>query len=261
MRMALGIEYEGSSYHGWQSQPGLPSIQDHLQTALAAVAAHPVQVNAAGRTDAGVHATGQVIHFDTTADRDAWSWVRGGNSHLPANIRILWAQAVPDEFHARFAAIARSYDYWLLNDPVSPGVMEGRVGWFHAPLDEALLQSAADHLLGKHDFTTFRSAECQAKTPVKTLQQAKVSRHGPFLRFQFKADAFLHHMVRNIVGSLIYVGCGRKSESWMAEILAARDRALAAPTFAPDGLYLSCVHYDERYPLPAARPRMPWMIE
>lgn len=258
MRIALGIEYDGRGTRGWQTQPDGGSIQDQLEAALAQFVAAPVNVVAAGRTDAGVHALQQVVHLDAPVERDANAWVRGTNRFLPANIRVLWAAPVAAEFHARFSARSRSYQYWLLNDPVAPGVWNGRVGWFHAPLDEARMRAAAEVLLGEHDFTTFRSAECQAKSPSRTLEQAEVRRIGSFIRCDFRANAFLHHMVRNIVGSLVYVGCARQEVDWMAEILAARNRALAAPTFAPDGLYLSAVDYDASWSLPPYRPRELW---
>lgn len=260
MRLALGIEYDGSTYRGWQTQPGGGAIQDHLEAALTQLADAPVSVVAAGRTDAGVHALQQVIHFDAPVSRDQNAWVRGTNRFLPANIRVLWAQPVADDFHARFSARARSYQYWLLNDPVGPAVYHGRMGWFHAPLDEGRMQAAANMLLGEHDFTTFRSAECQAKSPIRVLELASIKRIGQLIRCEFRANAFLHHMVRNLVGSLVYVGCARQEAQWMADILAARDRALAAPTFAPDGLYLSGVDYDASWSLPSLRPRMPWPV-
>lgn len=258
MRIALGLEYDGRGTRGWQTQPGGGSIQDELEAALAQFAAAPVNVVAAGRTDAGVHALQQVVHFDASVDREMIAWVRGTNRFLPANIRVLWAAPVAGDFHARFSARSRSYQYWLLNDPVAPGLWHGRVGWFHAPLSEARMQAAANALKGEYDFTTFRSAECQAKSPVRTLERAEVTRLGNFIRFDFRANAFLHHMVRNIVGSLVYVGCARQDVSWMAEVLAAQDRALAAPTFAPDGLYLSAVDYDAAWSLPPYRPRELW---
>lgn len=255
MRIALGLEYDGRGFCGWQTQPGGCAVQDHVELALAKFVAHPVSVTAAGRTDTGVHALAQVVHFDTTAEREAVSWVRGPNAHLDARVRVQWAAQVPDSFHARFSATSRTYDYWLLNDPVDAGVWQGRVGWFHQPLDAGVMQRAARALVGQHDFTTFRAAECQAASPERNLQQAEVTRHGSIIHFRFAANAFLHHMVRNLVGSLVYVGCGRQPEGWLAELLAARNRALAAPTFAPDGLYLSSITYDPVWNLPPFRPR------
>ncbi|MDX2217844.1 MAG: tRNA pseudouridine(38-40) synthase TruA [Burkholderiales bacterium] len=258
MRIALGIEYDGSNYRGWQTQPQGGAIQDHVESALTQLADAPIAVVAAGRTDAGVHALHQVVHFDAPVERDANAWVRGTNRFLPANIRVLWATQVASDFHARFSARSRSYQYWLLNDAVGPGVFQGRMGWFHSPLDEARMQAAADMLVGEHDFTTFRSSECQAKSPVRVMASISVVRAGQIIRLDFRANAFLHHMVRNLVGSLVYVGCGRQDVDWMGEILRARDRALAAPTFAPDGLYLSAVDYDAGWSLPSIRPRIPW---
>jgi tRNA pseudouridine38-40 synthase len=255
MRIALGLEYDGGKFCGWQTQPSGCSVQDHLEAALAKFVAHPVSVTAAGRTDTGVHALAQVVHFDTTAEREAVSWVRGPNAHLDPSIRVQWAKTVPDDFHARFSATARAYDYWLLNDPVDAGVCHGKVGWFHQPLDVEVMLSAARNLLGEHDFTTFRAAECQAKSPVRELRVLDIERHGQFVHFRFEANAFLHHMVRNLVGSLVYVGCGRQTEGWLTDILAARNRALAAPTFAPDGLYLSDIAYDAAWDLPSFRRR------
>ena len=258
MRIALGLEYDGSTHRGWQTQPGGGAVQDHLEAALSQLADAPVGVTAAGRTDAGVHALSQIVHFDSDADRDQNAWVRGTNRFLPPNIRVLWAAPVAADFHARFSARSRSYQYWLLNDPVAPAIWQGRAGWFHAALDVERMSAAAALLLGERDFTTFRSAECQAKSPVRVLEQASVSRHGNFIRFEFRANAFLHHMVRNLVGSLVYVGCARQEVGWIADIAHTRNRALAAPTFAPDGLYLSAVDYDPAWNLPVHRPRELW---
>jgi tRNA pseudouridine38-40 synthase len=255
MRIALGLEYDGGKFCGWQTQPGGCAVQDHLEAALAKFVAHPVSVTAAGRTDTGVHALAQVVHFDTTAEREPVSWVRGPNAHLDGAIRVQWAMPVADDFHARFSATARAYDYWLLNDPVDAGVLQGKVGWFHQPLDVDAMRRAAKHLVGEHDFTTFRAAECQAKSPVRDLRVLDIERHGQFVHFRFEANAFLHHMVRNLVGSLVYVGCERQDEGWLAQILASRNRALAAPTFAPDGLYLSDIAYAPAWTLPSFRRR------
>lgn len=258
MRIALGVEYDGSGYRGWQTQPEGGAIQDHVEAALSQLANAPVAVVAAGRTDAGVHALHQVVHFDAPVEREAHAWVRGTNRFLPANIRVLWAMPVADDFHARYSARSRSYQYWLLNDAVGPGVLHGRMGWFHVPLDAGRMQAAAELLRGEHDFTSFRSAECQAKSPIRTMDAIRVIRTGQILRFDFRANAFLHHMVRNLVGSLVYVGCARREVDWVGEVLQARDRSLAAPTFAPDGLYLSAVDYDAAWSLPLPRPRLPW---
>ncbi len=256
MRIALGIEYDGSGYCGWQSQPNVSNVQDTLQAALSAIAGEPITVAAAGRTDTGVHALEQVVHFDTGANRPLSAWVRGANALLPADVAVLWAHPVNDEFHARFSAQARSYRYLLVNRPSRTAVYHGKAGWFHAPLDVAQMQEAARHLLGRHDFSAFRAAECQAKSPVKQLTRLDIVRHGDAIIFDLEADAFLHHMVRNIVGCLVYVGKGGHPPQWMAEVLEGRDRKLAAPTFAPDGLYLRRITYDAKWGLPQAAAAM-----
>lgn len=254
MRIALGLEYDGAAFCGWQTQPGGCGVQDHLERSLSQLADEPIAVTAAGRTDAGVHATAQVVHFDTAARRQEQAWVRGTNASLHASARVLWAREVADEFHARFSARARSYRYVLLNHPVAPGVLRARVGWYHRPLDVEAMARAAAMLVGEHDFSAFRDAQCQAKSPVRQLTQAAVRRQGDLVVFAFRANAFLHHMIRNVVGSLVYVGAGKHPPEWIAELLAARDRRLAAPTFAPDGLYLAGVEYDPAFMLPAFRP-------
>ena len=219
-------------------------MQDALEAALSMVADAPTRVVCAGRTDAGVHAIGQVVHFDTDAVRPDTAWVRGVNAHLPASVAVRWAKPVPDDFHARFSARGRRYRYLLLNRGERPGLMAKRVGWFHRPLDADTMRAAAALLLGEHDFSGFRSVECQAKSPVKTLRRADVARHGDLLVFDFEASAFLHHMVRNIVGALVYVGKGAHPPEWLGELLAGRDRARAAPTFEACGLYFAGVDYD-----------------
>lgn len=250
MRIALGIEYDGSRFFGWQSQAGGHTVQDTLQTALGGIASEPVAIIAAGRTDTGVHALEQVVHFDSNVDRPLSAWVRGANALLPPAIAVLWAHAVPDEFHARFSAQARSYSYFLINRPVRSALQHGKVGWFHAPLDENKMREAAKFMLGRHDFSAFRAAECQAKSPIKQLVQLDIDRQGDNFIFDFTADAFLHHMVRNIVGCLVYVGKGKHPPQWMNEVLRGRKRGLAAPTFAPDGLYLRHITYDAKWGLP-----------
>lgn len=254
MRIALGLEYDGGRFCGWQSQPAGCGVQDHLEAALAQMAGHPLRVAAAGRTDAGVHALCQVVHFDTDAVRPLGAWVRGVNAFLPPAVRVHWARVVDAEFHARFSAERRSYQYWLQTGPVAPAVLHGRVGWYHRSLDIDAMRQAATLLVGEHNFSAFRAAECQAKSPVKQLYRAGVSRHGPFILFEFSASAFLHHMVRNLVGSLVYVGKGEHPPQWLGELLARKDRSCAAPTFAPDGLYLTGVHYDARWELPVRDP-------
>ncbi len=249
MRMALGIEYDGRGFCGWQSQAGGCGVQDAVQRAVAEIAGATTPVVAAGRTDAGVHAIGQVVHFDTGAARPPTAWVRGVNSHLPDAARVLWARSVADGFHARFSALQRSYCYLLYNHPLRPALLHGRVGWYHQPLACDAMAQASALLLGRHDFTSFRAAECQSRTPVRTLSKAQVRRAGDYLVMNFAADAFLHHMVRNIVGALVYVGAAKYPPQWMRELLAARDRSIAPPTFAPDGLYLSGVRYEESFGL------------
>lgn len=251
MRLALGLEYDGAAFRGWQTQPGGNTLQDSLETALAQVAAHPVATVCAGRTDAGVHATGQVVHFDTSAQRPLSAWVRGVNAHLPAAMAVRWACCVPDDFHARFSARARTYQYWLLVDPVRPALLARRVGWVFRPLDLEAMQAATPLLEGTHDFSAFRAAECQAASPVRSLHACRVEQRGRLIRFEFRANAFLHHMVRNLVGSLVYVGLRRQPPEWIGEVLAARERHRAAPTFAAAGLYLSAVEYDAALALPA----------
>ena len=250
MRFAICIEYDGSSFQGWQSQAHGQTVQDHLETVLSAIAGDPIRTIAAGRTDSGVHALAQVVHFDATAQRPLQAWVRGCNALLPGAIAVRWATPVGEGFHARFSALSRSYRYVLLNRPVRPAIQQGHVGWYHRQLDVARMNEAARNLLGEHDFSSFRSAECQAKTPVKTLHQAEVARHGDYLIFDFRATGFLQHMVRNVVGALIWIGSGKQPQDWMAELLAARDRTLAAPTFAPDGLYFTGVEYAAVWQLP-----------
>ncbi len=249
-RIALGLEYDGSAFAGWQSQPQGNTVQDVLERALGQIADSGVRVHCAGRTDAGVHAAAQVVHFDTSAERPLNAWVRGTNAHLPDSVAVRWSRVAPDDFHARFSAISRSYRYVLFNHAVRPALLHGRVGWFHLPLDVDVMQRAARHFVGEQDFSAFRAAECQAKSPVKTLHEATVSRQGYCIVFEFRANAFLHHMVRNLVGALVYVGKGAHSPDWIAEVLASHDRSLAAPTFSPSGLYLSGIEYEARWQLP-----------
>ncbi|MEW6164487.1 MAG: tRNA pseudouridine(38-40) synthase TruA [Pseudomonadota bacterium] len=250
MRVALGLEYDGGAYSGWQSQPGGNTVQDVLETALGQVAGAGVRVSCAGRTDAGVHAWEQVVHFDTLAERPLSAWVRGTNTFLPPAVAVRWAQVVGGDFHARFSALSRTYRYVLLNRSERPGVLAGKVGWCHRRLDLAAMRTAAACLPGEHDFSSFRAAGCQAKSPVKTLHSFEIARDGDLFLFDCRANAFLHHMVRNLVGALVYVGMNRCSPEWFAQLLAARDRRLGAPTFAPDGLYLAGVEYDKSWALP-----------
>lgn len=254
MRIALGLEYDGTAFCGWQTQPDGCGVQDHLEQALCALADAPVAVTAAGRTDTGVHAVAQVVHFDTLAQREPNSWVRGTNAHLHDAARVLWARETAADFHARYSARSRTYRYLLSDEPVAPAVLRGRVGWYHRPLDAEAMSRAAQFLLGEHDFSAFRDAQCQAKSPVRTLLEAHVARRNQLVVLTFRANAFLHHMVRNLVGSLVYVGAGKQQAGWIAELLAARDRNAAAPTFAPEGLYLAAIEYDPAFDLPAFRP-------
>lgn len=262
-RWALGVEYDGQAFHGWQTQgPAphavgdrsavavLPTIQDALEAALSQIADTSIQVMCAGRTDAGVHATGQVIHFDTAVVRPDTAWVRGVNALLPDSCAVRWAKRVPDDFHARFSATGRRYRYILLNRPERPAVFAGRIGWFHRPLDAGLMEEAAQSILGTHDFSAFRAAECQANSPIRTLTEARVNRRGDWLVFDFAANAFLQHMIRNLVGALVHIGKGGAAPVLMAELLVQQDRKLAPPTFMPDGLYLTGVDYDVTLGLP-----------
>lgn len=250
MRIAIGIEYHGAHFQGWQSQPNRRGVQDALETALAKVGGEVVRLHAAGRTDTGVHALMQVAHFETGVARPLTAWVRGTNAHLPPWVRVLWAQQVGDDFHARFSARARSYQYVLLNHAVAPASQFGRVGWYHRPLDVDLMQQAAQLLLGEHDFSAFRASECQAKTPVRTLYQASVEQSAPYIVFSFTANAFLQHQIRNMVGALVYVGQSRLSVSGFSALLAQKNRILSPPTFMPDGLYFTGVAYDDAWALP-----------
>ncbi len=250
VRIALGISYLGTAYQGWQSQPSGQTVQDRLEAALAQFATQPITTLCAGRTDAGVHGLMQVVHFDTELVREPFSWVRGTNRFLPADIAVQWAQPVPDAFHARASALARRYAYVLLESPVRPSVEAGRVGWVFRPLDAEAMRQAARHLIGEHDFTSFRASACQALSPVKQLTRLDISRRGAYWRFDFEASAFLHHMIRNILGCLVQIGQGLQPPDWMGEVLAARDRDAAAPTFAPDGLYFLGPRYAAHWGLP-----------
>lgn len=226
-------------------------MQDALESALAAIASESVTLTGAGRTDRGVHAIAQVAHFDTHAARPLTAWVRGVNAFLPESVAVLWAHEVAAEFHARFSALARTYRYRLINRPVRPAITARHAGWYHAPLDVAAMREAACALVGEHDFSAFRAAECEASTPLRTVHSLEIEAEAGRIDFVIRANAFLHHMVRNIVGSLVYVGNGRQPPAWIAEVLASRDRAKAAPTFAPEGLYLERVEYDPKWGLPS----------
>lgn len=250
MRIALGIEYDGASFAGWQSQPHRNTVQDALEVALSKIAGRAIRTLCAGRTDAGVHAVAQVVHFDTEVDRPTSAWVRGVNAHLPPAIAVRWAETVTEKFHARFSARNRSYRYLLLNRPVRPAIMQGRVGWYHAPLNIENMTQAATCLLGEHDFSAFRAAGCQAKSAIKTLRHVSISRQDDLIVFDFTANAFLHHMVRNIVGALVDIGKGGHAPDWLANLLRDRDRRRAAPTFDAAGLYFVGVDYGPEWRLP-----------
>jgi tRNA pseudouridine38-40 synthase len=249
-RIALGIEYDGNRFLGWQTQPGGETVQDAIEVALSTIAATPLSVTCAGRTDRGVHARGQVVHFDTDAERPETAWVRGANALLPDSVAVLWSKRVPPEFHARYSARSRTYRYTLVNRPVRPALEARHVGWYHAPLDADAMGEAALLLVGTHDFSAFRSSECQAKSPVRTVHALQVTADGGRIVFTIRANAFLHHMVRNIVGMLVYVGKGKHPPQWAADLLASRDRSRAAPTFAPEGLCLDHVEYGQEWNLP-----------
>ena len=250
MRYALGLSYDGYHFCGWQSQPNGFGVQDALETAIASIAQHEVRVHAAGRTDTGVHAVGQVIHFDTSAVRPLSAWVRGVNAHLPASVRVEWVREVNQDFHARFSAFSRSYQYLLYNAPVANALMATKAGWFHLPLDFSAMQEAAGHLIGEHDFSAFRASECQAKSPIRNLTRANVKVAGKYFIFEFSANAFLQHQVRNMIGALVYVGKGAHPPSYLKELLLKRNRTLSPPTFSPSGLYLTSVGYDAKWNLP-----------
>jgi tRNA pseudouridine38-40 synthase len=252
-RIALGIEYDGSRFLGWQTQPGGGTVQDALEPALGTIAGEAISVTCAGRTDRGVHARAQVVHFDTSAARPDSAWVRGVNALLPEAVAVLWAQPVDAEFHARYAARSRTYRYVLLNRPVRPALAARYAGWHHAPLEVKAMQAAARTLIGEHDFSAFRAAECQAKSPVRTLHSLSVERRGERLDFTLRANAWLQHMVRNIVGALVHVGKGAQPAEWMRALLESRDRTRGAATFGPEGLYLEAVEYESRWNLPALK--------
>jgi tRNA pseudouridine38-40 synthase len=256
MRIALGIEYDGSRFLGWQTQAEGGAVQDALEPAIAAISGTAVSVTCAGRTDRGVHAREQVVHFDTEAERPDSAWVRGVNALLPESLAVLWSHRVPAEFSARYSARARIYRYVLLNRTVRPALAARQAGWFHSPLNEHAMREAAAHLVGEHDFSAFRAAECQAKSPVRTLHSLEIERRGERIDFVLRANAFLHHMARNIVGTLVYVGNGRQPPQWAKQILDSRDRTRAAPTFAADGLYLEHVEYEPRWNLPQAQKKL-----
>ncbi|MBC7603135.1 MAG: tRNA pseudouridine(38-40) synthase TruA [Ramlibacter sp.] len=254
MRMALGISYNGQAYEGWQSQLSGRTVQDHLEKALTAFAVQRVSTVCAGRTDTGVHGLMQVVHFDTELQREEFSWTRGTNRFLPRDIAVQWARPVPDSFHSRACALARRYSYVVLESPVRPSVDAGRVGWVFRPLDIDAMREAATALMGTQDFTSFRASSCQALSPVKTMTRIDIYRRGAYWRFDFEASAFLHHMIRNIMGCMLGIGQGMKPAGWMTEVLQARNRDAAAPTFSPDGLYFVGPVYGPEWNLPDRTP-------
>ncbi|MEF7613266.1 tRNA pseudouridine(38-40) synthase TruA [Aquincola sp. MAHUQ-54] len=258
-RIALGIAYRGGAYHGWQSQPDGCTVQDHLERALSSFAAQPVATLCAGRTDAGVHGLNQVVHLDAPVEREPFSWVRGTNRFLPPDIAVQWCRPVADHFHARASARGRRYRYVLLESPVRPALEQGLCGWVFRPLDGDAMRQAAAALIGEHDFSSFRAADCQAASPVKTMRAIEIQRRGAYWRFDFDASAFVYHMVRNIMGCLVAVGQGGRPPSWMAEVRDARSRSAAAPTFAAEGLYFVGPYYDAGHGLPEHTPAQDWL--
>jgi len=259
MRVALGVSYRGQAYQGWQSQPSGNTVQDKLEHALSRFADGTLRVMCAGRTDTGVHALNQVVHLDTLIEREPFSWVRGTNRYLPADIAVQWAQPMPEAFHARFSAQGRRYVYVLLESPVRPAVEAGSVGWSLRALDALAMRSAARVLLGENDYSAFRSAECQAASPIKTIRAITITRRGAYWRFEFDANAFLHHMVRNLMGCLLAVGSGARSESWLLGVLQSKDRRLAAATFPADGLYFIGPYYDPVHAIPNQPVALDWL--
>lgn len=250
MRFALGIEYDGTEFYGWQRQSHAPSVQQSVENALSTVANHPVTVICAGRTDTGVHARGQVVHFDSPSERSARQWILGINSNLPDAVRVLWIRTVDDSFHARFGAFSRSYQYSILNRWVRPAIGVSYYGWCRQALDTSLMHETAQVLSGRHDFSAFRSAGCSAQHAVREVTEINVLRQEDIVKIDITANAYLYHMVRNIVGSLITVGQGEKSSQWFAEVFQGRDRKLAGPAAEPQGLCFMRVRYDPKYKLP-----------
>ena len=263
MRIALGLQYDGSSYSGWQSQLSLNTVQDKLEAAITRFVGDNstdelVRVITAGRTDTGVHALGQVVHFDVNVEREDWSWVRGINSFLPESIVVNWAKPVSEEFSARFSAYERTYIYAMHAGPCRSPMAASRAGYLMMPADKwfdvPAMEAAAQYLIGEHDYSSFRSSECQAKSPIKTLYSIEIISAQPWLYFKIRGNAFLHHMVRNLVGTFLMIATGKQSSEWMSEVLAAKDRRVAAPTFAPDGLYLAKIAYPDEFAIPE-----PWL--
>jgi tRNA pseudouridine38-40 synthase len=256
MRFALGVEYDGSDFSGWESQPRQRTVQSTLEAALSSVANGQVETVCAGRTDAGVHATAQVVHFDSRAERACHEWVLGANSNLPGDVSVRWASAVAEDFHARYSALCRHYRYVIQNRHERPALLRRRATWERSRLDAGCMQAGAEHLLGEQDFTSFRAAGCQAKSPVRTVVSLEVHRRGDLVIIDIAANAFLQHMVRNVAGVLIEIGKGKREPAWAGELLAARDRTRGAVTSPPQGLYLSRIDYPPEHGLPAVSPEL-----
>lgn len=254
MRIALGIEYDGRHFHGWQSQSTCTGVQDSVEAALSKVAAHPLRVVCAGRTDTGVHAMGQVVHFDSEAERSERAWIFGANANLPKSVSVVWMKPVSDEFHARFSARRRRYRYVIYNRAVRPTFLQWRVCWEYRELDAARMQAAAQYLVGEHDFSSYRALACQAKSPVRTLYRLDIRRRDDLVILELEANAFLHHMVRNIAGVLMAIGAGERKPQWAQEVLALRDRTLGGVTAPPHGLYFMGVEYPEQFEIPSLSP-------
>ncbi len=254
-RYVACIEYDGSAYKGWQRQPHAISVQGVLENAISTVANQPVEVICAGRTDTGVHAVGQIIHFDTNVLRSCYNWLRGINSNLPPDVSIRWVQEIQEDFHARFSALQRHYRYVISNHTVCPAILRNHTSWQHQPLDQELMHKAASCLVGTYDFTSFRASRCQAKTAIREIKSLVVIRQGNFIYIDITANAFLHHMVRNIAGTLMQVGCGEKHPLWIKQLLEQKDRCQAGMTASPAGLYLQGVDYPAKYKLPS-RPKL-----
>ncbi len=253
MRLALGVEYDGSGFWGWQIQPSGLTVQSVVEEGLSQIASESIRVFCAGRTDTGVHARCQVVHFDSTASRPNDAWVRGVNALIPKTVAVLWAREVDDSFHARYSALSRTYRYYVLNRAQRPGILDKKVGWYHKELDINLMEAAGAQLIGEHDFSAFRSSACQAKSPVRQVHSFSIQKYGDLIVFEITANAFLHHMVRNIIGTLIYVGAKSQPIEWLSEVIQSKNRHMAAPTFSPHGLYLHEVHYPTSWKLPESR--------
>lgn len=250
MRYALGIEYDGKNYCGWQRQINVMTVQEKLEQALSKIANETIEVVCAGRTDTGVNATNQVIHFDTTSVRKVVGWTLGVNTHLPEDIAVTWCKQVDDEFHARFSATARRYRYIIYNGQFRPGILRNGLSHYHVPLNVELMHQAGQYIIGEQDFTSFRALHCQANSPVRNIEYLNITRRSDFIVVDIKANAFLHHMVRNIVGSLIEVGRGNQPIDWLKKLLLVKDRSKAAATAKPGGLYLVEVDYPNEFALP-----------